>query len=99
MKRTAHNPFSSLGLSAADAARGIARLRCLGWHTQPFFRVEARTGGAFAITYYDPDRDHEIKEWFVAKGYPPKTVNGVGWYVDCDGDLALQAKLTFGGAA
>jgi hypothetical protein len=96
-----NSPFSVLGATIANATLAYSKLSKALSDTmfKPFFKVEERDAG-YLITFYDPERVEEIKEWMRDHGYEAETVNGMGWHVwDVDQDTAVLAKLTWGGAA
>ena len=85
---------------ASDAWMKLIHAALGGGRREPlptFFKVETRVG-AFVITWYDPERQDQMMEWFGVYGAKPETVNGYGWHLFTDDDeLALLAKLTWGG--
>lgn len=72
---------------------------------RPLFEVEP-SSNRFLVIFRDRDEERmkEIKRWFAAHGHlarrhdPSRLGFGGAWYVKCSKDIALLAKLTFGGA-
>jgi hypothetical protein len=68
----------------------------------PFFRVSPRRDDFLVEWRFDRERDKEMYRWFMARGHQPRFIFGQrsrGRYVICSRDIALLAKLTWGGAA
>lgn len=66
-----------------------------------FFKVLPRRDD-YLVTFRDTlAREKEIYRWFRKRGHQPRFINGQrhkGRYVKCSRDIALLAKLTWGGA-
>ena len=98
MNRT---PFSGFGVSAKDAIKAYQRMfQVLGGNMElPVFFKMKKEYDSFRATWYNPDEHDAIVAWFEERNIKPFTINGHGWHATFNSsDVALLAKLTWGGA-
>jgi hypothetical protein len=74
----------------------------ISMNTYSFFFCVEPFEDRYKVTFNTKsEREREIKLWFRERGHQARRWHGTkpGWYVKCSKDIAMLAKLTFGGDA
>lgn len=88
--------MNKLSTSTEGFAQMNKAFRRMGAAISPFLKV-VEDGDAFEVSWFQPHRGRELKEWFVERGYRP-TQSSNRFYVDgVSQEDSILFKLTFGG--
>jgi hypothetical protein len=96
--------WSGVGVSAASAAKALRAFAGVGISVCPpasFFKVTRRRDDFLVEWRFDLAQDKEVYRWFMERGHQARFIDGMrskGRYVKCSKELAVMAKLTWGGA-
>lgn len=96
-------PFAGIGASVPNATKAFRAFAHAGASMrpiEPFFRVERHRDDYQVSWRVNAKRNLKIYHWFKERGYQGRFIDqqrSKGRYVNCDRDMALLSKLTWGG--